>query len=67
MTAALKRTPANSTTMSEPVSITLAQQLWWLVGTLALVGAAVCLHEAYWLLIETADAIRRRLTRPRHD
>ncbi len=53
--------------MTEPVSITLAQQLWWLVGTLALVGAAVCLHEAYWLLIETADAIRRRLTRPRHD
>jgi hypothetical protein len=53
--------------MTEPVSITLAEQLWWLAGTLAMVGAAVCLHEAYWLLIETADAIRRRLTRPRHD
>jgi hypothetical protein len=53
--------------MTELVAITLTQQLWWLVGTLALVGAAVCLHEAYWLLIETADAIRRRPTRPRHD
>jgi hypothetical protein len=53
--------------MTKPVAITLTQQLWWLVGTLALVGAAVCLHEAYWLLIETADAIRRRLTRLRHD
>ena len=53
--------------MTELVSIALAQQLWWLVGTLAIVGAAVCMHEAYWLLIETADAIRRRLTRPRHD
>ena len=66
MTAALKRTPANSTTMSEPVSITLSAGTWWLVGAFALIGVIMCALEAYWLAIETAHDIRHRLTR-RHD
>ena len=65
MTAALKRTPANSTTMSEPVSITLSEGTWWLVGAFALIGVVMCALEAYWLAIETAHDLRRYLTRRR--
>jgi hypothetical protein len=52
--------------MSEPVSITLSEGTWWLVGAFALIGVIMCALEAYWLAIETAHDIRHRLTR-RHD
>lgn len=49
--------------MTDTVAVTLPEALWWLLGTLAMAGLAMCLHELYWLLIETAYAIRHRLTR----
>lgn len=53
--------------MAEPVTFTLSEGTWFLLGVFALLGAIICALEAYWLVIETAYNIRRYLTRRRHD
>lgn len=54
-------------TMTEPVTITLAAQYWWMIGTFALAGLVVCLFEAYYCMAGVIDDLRHSLRRARHD
>jgi hypothetical protein len=51
--------------MTDPVTFTLAEAWWWIVGTFAMAGLAVCLFEAYYCIAVLLYDLRRYLTRRR--
>ena len=51
--------------MNDPMTLTLAEKWWWLVGTFAMAGLAVCLFEAYYCTAALLYTFRRYLTRRR--
>ncbi len=51
--------------MTDPVTFTLAEAWWWVVGTFAMAGLAVCLLEAYYCIAALLYDLRRYLTRRR--
>jgi hypothetical protein len=52
--------------MTDPVTLTASEGVWWLAGMFAMGGVALCLLEAYFLIAAVLYDIRHRLTR-RHD
>jgi hypothetical protein len=53
--------------MTDPVTLTLSEGTWWLVGAFAFAGLVVCLFEAYYCMAGVIDDLRHRLRHPRHD
>jgi hypothetical protein len=51
--------------MTDTVTLTLSEGTWWLVGTFAMAGLAVCLLEAYYCIAVLLYDLRRYLTRRR--